>query len=950
MQTQANHMNLKSVRKFWQFTVLFLLGLMVFNDLLFKLYEGIRKVLMLNDFGLFVILTVLFSFLFWDLVSKAKDNKQVTWRLRDAFITSVVIYSVCLFVKTFISLSLIPLSYFSFVDYSLYQWITSNFFKNIHLLLFITFSSSTYLAVKYYYWDSKAELINSLQKSKKKNFELNDDRTLGETEVFQNCKTPEELKDLDKLGRFDYAQQISHIIINNGEQKSFAIGINGDWGSGKTSFIQMVRSINEIEYKRQCLFVNFNPWYFTGTEKVLKKFYDTLINVVGNNFSINFRNDLTKYFELICATETKIWKTNFLQYFKQNVDFDSQLEELKEHFKGLQQKIVIVIDDLDRLQKDEILVLFRTIRLIADFPNVVYLVGYSPSYLDHVLEEKENEDEPRFMEKIFQLEFELPEPMPSDLRIFWKSVIEKHIPSDILSLQTDIIDNIVNNSIIPNLRDIKRFLNQLTINSSLPEIKNNTYFPQFFLLELIYYCDINEYFRIREKGSFDASEKIKPATKTIIDQIVGLKTHSEKSITKKEHFKKYFFKRLDRDKDIDSDAVIRCFTDKDFGTQLEDLFTKNKRQLVGHILDYTTLNTINKETINKDFAIAYFDRVFHLLEYNFTQNKLHKDYFLNRHKLSDVRIFTGIARVWKLFAYSNEEDLKKYIINKESLNCYSFLLTALSQEVEIREGCFDFNSLFIKRIESTCNIYDDHIEATLLLIDLFNYQLFLKSNTRIKNKLYWLENKKIANEIQTNSEKIDKKIIEFKEENKDISILSFFGSNEALLKLNDLNNRGIFNMLDMQEYSYPIHKEQKVTEFLHPFKYSHYNYELNIPNTVESIKIINEINEVEYEILKVGHNFIIKTEIEHNLSEKLNLMDNPVIQFINEGNGLYFTLRERANRKNGIDSGDYPLYKTNITNYKVHCYSKNKVDFIMKREIVYNRGVKEVHRIPFSRS
>ncbi|WP_321281811.1 P-loop NTPase fold protein [Marinifilum fragile] len=955
-QTQANHMNLKSIAKFWQFTLLFFLALIVFNELLFKLYEGIYKTLFLNDIGIFLILTVLFAFLFWELIGQIKAKTQVVWKLRDAFITAALIKSLWLIIWAFITLSIVPLSYFNFIDYSIYKWISSNPFKNIHLIIAFVYCAGIYLALKYYYWDAKTKQINSVQRNKKESFELNDDRTLGETEAFLNCTTLEELKEQDKLGRFDYAQQISHIIINNGENKAFAIGINGDWGSGKTSFIDMIKRINGIEYSEQCIFINFNPWYFTGTEKVLKKFYDTLIKTVGNNFSITFRNDLSKYFELICATESKIWKTNFLQYFKNNTDFESQLNDLKAHFEELPQKIVIIIDDLDRLQKDEILVLFRTIRLIADFPNVVYLVGYSHKYVNDVIIEnhKTNEEQASFMEKIFQLEFELPEPIPNDLKIFWKSKIAKFIPADSSGLQVDIINKIVDNNILPNLRDIKRFINQLSINSSLPEVKNNTYQPQFFLLELIFYYDSEAHYTIRKSRSLDiktyqnSDEEIDEGTIKLIDQIKKLDKNTTQSIVDPKHFDKYFFKRLDRQRDIDFHEVKSLFTDPNYEKRFRKLYhisDISQTQIIDHILKFVESFENNYNEFDKANWKQYMDRIFFLFEYIYTSERYDKNYFKKGASVREQRLIKGISIICKLISTGNFSNEIAYFQSKLDNKSFSdFLLIFAKENKELNPIFYKVSELFRDKIRDEIEMHS--IDTMCTIISLYNYSKFLKLG---KYGDYVYSDEAILNGLRERSKMLYSDI---KKLDDGISILDIFCSKENLLKLNDLKSQGIFKMLDDLRLIYPFHKKNKIKDFTYSFDYSNYNYNINIPKSIEEITImdskgnavcrIDNINKKQLTVCHIELNGNRMSE-ERKLSRQLH--EDLTIQLYKVNSGIKFQLRDRRTEL-GYEEFKSMVIDTNpFISFQVNILTKNNEDFVIERELMSDHIMTDLNKL-----
>ncbi|MPQ47024.1 hypothetical protein GCQ56_08350 [Marinifilum sp. N1E240] len=929
-QIQANHMNMKSVRKFWQFTLLFFLALIVFNELLSKLYESIRKALLLNDVGVFLILAVLFALLFWELIGKIKDNKQVSWKLRDTFIVAVMIKSLWLIIWAFITLSFVPLNYFNFIDFSIYQWISSGTFENVHLILAFVYFAGAYLAFKYYHWDSMASKLNRIKKSTEVGFELNDDRTLGETEAFQNCKTLAELKELDKLGRFDYAQQISHIIINNGEKKSFAIGINGEWGSGKTSFIDMIKRINEIEYSDQCIFINFNPWYFTGTEKVLKKFYDTLIKAVGNNFSITFRNDLTRYFELICATETKIWKTNFLQYFKKNTDFDSQLDDLKKHFNGLPQKIVIVIDDLDRLQKDEILVLFRTIRLIGDFPNVVYLVGYSHDYVSRILEEnKETADEQAsFMEKIFQLEFELPGPLKSDVLDYCKLQFQKYIP-DYLEEEEGILKEIVENRILSNVRDIKRFYNQLEINSSLPEIRENTYLPQFFLLELIYYTDSNMYFKIWHNESLLSQEDKRKSTNLLIDLILKLGSRSNQSITKsKSHFNKYFFKRLDLKQEVDYRQVKLVFESDKFENIIKELYKINLNQLIDGFIKFS-----KDETTNSLNTYSILDRILFLYEYIFVNKEWDTKYFMKSKAFEGSSLIKCIND--NIIKPNEHNQIEEYLISKKEYKSFSDFLRMF----------YSYNtSLNLKELHKKA-VNEGFIQAVneidSLLISLNNYQKYCDAN---RNQFYEsiFEDNSIKEGLRQHAKLIYNKLTKLKQSSKgDYSILSFFGDRDNLLQINDYSSEGIFNLLD--EYSekyYPVFESNLLNIFNYEFERDNYKYRIRIPRDLNQIKILTTNNEEICGVRATNNELIPWTGNSKSGSLMNNTfffpsrtsLNNLFIVFYRSETGTSYCIQRENDDKEVIKATQINILRD--ISFKIRIETENNYEFLLERKLL----------------
>lgn len=81
-------------------------------------------------------------------------------------------------------------------------------------------------------------------------------------------------------------------------------------------------------------------------------------------------------------------------------------------------RFVIVIDDLDRLEPSQAAEVVRVVRSVADFPRVVYVLGYDRDVLAHALEQSLGvKDGARYLQKVIQLSLPMPAFEPFDLRI-----------------------------------------------------------------------------------------------------------------------------------------------------------------------------------------------------------------------------------------------------------------------------------------------------------------------------------------------------------------------------------------------------------------------------------------------------------------------------------------------------------------------------------------------------
>jgi hypothetical protein len=165
-------------------------------------------------------------------------------------------------------------------------------------------------------------------------------------------------------------------------------------------------------------------------------------------------------------------------------------ETINEALKEINKKIFVFVDDLDRLNQEEILQVLKLIRNTANFKNTVFVVAMDKGY---ILNRLSNDDvilNSRFIDKFFQLEIYLPEIDQSILIEEFKNILTSS--SIFKSEQIEIeFENIINlnkilfNDYITNLRDVKRVCNQIIFEYEFinEEIKLED-FMNFILLKL----------------------------------------------------------------------------------------------------------------------------------------------------------------------------------------------------------------------------------------------------------------------------------------------------------------------------------------------------------------------------------------------------------------------------------------------------------------------------------
>ena len=279
------------------------------------------------------------------------------------------------------------------------------------------------------------------------------------------------------------------------------ISIQGDWGSGKTSMMNMVK--NHLGEK--ILPIWFNTWQFSQFQ-------------LGNSLSISMMEILLKKLDSDSATFKKISETltalarnaaviitetssgsstlgSMVGQYVNNIfssSFVDEISELKEQFqKAVDNKlstkknvnrVVVFIDDLDRLQPLKAIELLEVLKLFLDCKNCVFVLAIDYEVVTLGIRQKYGSDidaakGKSFFDKIIQLPFKVPVAQ-YDIKKYTKSMMKKMAVVDKTDKNTELFSALIKTSIGLNPRGMKRLFNayQLLYNIMQPkEVISNAF-------------------------------------------------------------------------------------------------------------------------------------------------------------------------------------------------------------------------------------------------------------------------------------------------------------------------------------------------------------------------------------------------------------------------------------------------------------------------------------------
>jgi predicted KAP-like P-loop ATPase len=228
---------------------------------------------------------------------------------------------------------------------------------------------------------------------------------------------PIESADQDTIGRAGFAQQIRQEIEAASRDEGLVLAITGEWGSGKTSVINL--ALRPLEDRAGFQVVRFNPWLFSGTDELIKHFFTELRTQLhaAENAQLKAVGVAVEHYSNRIASLRFIPAVSKTSAFGQllgkglkgpDVSVTQQREKINLLLEDQDDLLVIVMDDIDRLRDDEVADVMRLVRLVADFPNTVYVLAFDVDRVAKAISGDDPQDGHDYIEKIVQVAHEVP--------------------------------------------------------------------------------------------------------------------------------------------------------------------------------------------------------------------------------------------------------------------------------------------------------------------------------------------------------------------------------------------------------------------------------------------------------------------------------------------------------------------------------------------------------------
>lgn len=191
----------------------------------------------------------------------------------------------------------------------------------------------------------------------------------------------------DILNRSTFANSLAKTLLQYSFSSSLTIGLYGEWGSGKTSLLNMV--LETVESKdSNTVILRFNPWLCSNSKQLITQFFKQLSAAIKlkkpkNETAWELIDQYADLFDaanmipgagtIISAFGKTLAKEAKEKNEQESNDLQGKKDKIITKMRDDDIRVIVSIDDIDRLTEEEIISVFQLVKALADFPNTIYI-------------------------------------------------------------------------------------------------------------------------------------------------------------------------------------------------------------------------------------------------------------------------------------------------------------------------------------------------------------------------------------------------------------------------------------------------------------------------------------------------------------------------------------------------------------------------------------------------
>lgn len=233
----------------------------------------------------------------------------------------------------------------------------------------------------------------------------------------------------DLLDRGGFVAQVSKVLQRISPEVGLVVSIEGAWGSGKTSLLAMLEELLNAEPgKQRAVVVHFNPWLVGDRDALLRQFLASIAKAVkltdhakaGKQVAKELKTyskafDVLKlipgaepWASIIKSVVESVGNASEAVFDYKTPDIEAKKVDLENALRKFPRRIVVLLDDLDRLYPAEAYEMVRIIKAVGDLPNVGYVLAWDEKYVSAALDKLSVPFAATYLDKVVQVRLPVP--------------------------------------------------------------------------------------------------------------------------------------------------------------------------------------------------------------------------------------------------------------------------------------------------------------------------------------------------------------------------------------------------------------------------------------------------------------------------------------------------------------------------------------------------------------
>lgn len=380
--------------------------------------------------------------------------------------------------------------------------------------------------------------------------------------------SPIEVPREDRFGLNPFATSVAAAISGMQAPEGVVLAISGPWGSGKSSAVNLIQHhLQPAIEQGQIQIIPFNPWWFAGTDALTLSFFQELSKAIGPTLGDKLKKSVAYLGQGVSAVGAFAGAIANLgsgpigglvasgaeligRASAKRGTVDEEHQKVAKALKDQSRRFVVIIDDIDRLNPDDALTIFRLVKSVGRLPNVIYVLAFDRQIAERVVAERFPSEGPAYLEKIVQRFFELPPPQVDLLR---NQVVQEAVrvmgepPAPKITRYWNVFHDVVA-PLIRTPRDVVRLTNHIA--TGWPAVAGNVDRADYLAISALELTEPDLYSRIRANpdslcGLRERDQRRQEDIKAEYENLFGLTDRPEREQRRMRVAMRRLFPRLD---------------------------------------------------------------------------------------------------------------------------------------------------------------------------------------------------------------------------------------------------------------------------------------------------------------------------------------------------------------------------------------------------------------------